>query len=218
MIGPQYAESDRTRPADWTNLNACEPKPTWNRRYFEAVKVGAAAVIFLIGLSTAYAAEKPIAAEHNPPGDIPDTQAFVTYDSPEGFTIKVPEGWARSAGYGFVRFADKYNMIEITVSPLTTAPTSASVKASQVPQIESAGRAVKLGKIKEVKVTSGAAILITYTSNSEPNQVTNKQVRLKHDRYLFYKDGKLASLDMSAPQGADNVDDWLLMANAFKWK
>jgi hypothetical protein len=217
MIGPHYAASDRPRPVV-SNSNAWGPKPTWNQRYLDAAKVGAAAIVFLIGLSTAYAAEMPVAAEHNPPGDIPDTQAFVTFDSAEGFAIRVPEGWGRSAGYGFVRFSDKYNTIEIVVSPLTAAPTVASVKATQAPEIESAGRAVKLGKIKELKVTSGPAILITYTSNSEPNRVTNKQVRLEHDRYLFYKDGRLAALDMSAPQGADNVDDWLLMANAFKWK
>jgi hypothetical protein len=174
--------------------------------------------IFMIGTSGPFAAEKPVAAEHSPPSDIPDTQAFVTYDSPLGFTIKTPEGWARVDDSSSVRFSDKYNTIEIAVSPLSAAPTVASAKAAQVPEIESAGRAVKLGKVKEVKVTSGTAILLAYTSNSEPNQVTNKQVRLEHDRYLFYKDGKLASLDMSAPQGTDNVDDWLLMANAFKWK
>ncbi len=48
--------------------------------------------------------------------------------------------------------------------------------------------------------------------------MTNKQVRLEHDRYLFYKNGKLVTLDMAAPQGADNVDAWLLMADSFRWQ
>ena len=87
-----------------------------------------------------------------------------------------------------------------------------------MPELEKAGHAVKVTKVKEVKLKGGPAILISYTSNSEPNQVTNKQIRLEHDRYLFYKDGKLAALDMAAPQGADNVDDWSLMANSFRWK
>ena len=90
--------------------------------------------------------------------------------------------------------------------------------AIQVPDLEKAGRAVKVTKVKDVKVKGGAAILISYTSNSDPSQVTNKQIRLEHDRYLFFKDGNLASLDMAAPQGADNVDDWSLMANSFRWK
>ena len=73
-------------------------------------------------------------------------------------------------------------------------------------------------KVKQAKLKAGSAILIAYTSNSAPNPVTNKQIRLEHDRYLFYKDGKVATLDMAAPQGADNVDDWLLMANSLRWK
>jgi hypothetical protein len=164
------------------------------------------------------AAEKPIAPEHNPPGDIPDTQVFVSYASPLGFTIKVPEGWSRKEDAQSVRFADKFNTIEVTQSPLDSAPTADSVKTREVPALEKAGRAVKVTKIKDVKLKGGPAILIAYTSNSEPNQVTSKQIRLEHDRYLFYRDGKLAALDMAAPQGADNVDDWGLMANSFHWK
>jgi hypothetical protein len=177
-----------------------------------------AAPLFGGHLAPAGAAEKPVAAEHNPPGDIPDTQVFVTYESPLGFTIKVPEGWSRADDAGSVRFSDKYNTVEIDISPLATAPAADSVKAEQVPALEKAGRAVKVTKVKDVKVKGGAAVLISYTSNSDPNQVTNKQIRLEHDRYLFYRDGNLAALDMSAPQGADNVDDWSLMANSFRWK
>jgi hypothetical protein len=177
-----------------------------------------AATLFGGHLAPANAAEKPIAAEHNPPGDIPDTQVFVTYESPLGFTIKVPEGWSRAEDAKSVRFSDKYNTIEIDISPLATAPTADSVKMAQVPELEKVDRAVKVTKIKDVKVTGGAAVLISYTSNSEPNQVTNKQIRLEHDRYFFFKDGRLAALDLAAPQGADNVDDWSLMANSFRWK
>ncbi len=169
-------------------------------------------------LAPVSAAEKPVAAEHNPPGDIPDTQVFVTYESPLGFTIRVPEGWSRAEHAKSVRFSDKYNVVEIVFSPLRAAPTVDSVKADQVPELEKVGRAVNITKVKDVKVKGGAAVLISYTSNSEPNQVTNKQIRLEHDRYLFFKDGNLAALDMAAPQGADNVDDWSLMANSFRWK
>ncbi len=169
-------------------------------------------------LAPASAAEMPVAAEHNPPGDIPDTQVFVTYDSPLGFAIKVPEGWSRANDAKSVRFSDKYNTVVIDILPTAAAPTTDSVKKDQVPELEKMGRAVKLTKIKDVKVKGGAAVLISYTSNSEPNQITNKQIRLEHDRYLFFKDGNLVALDMAAPQGADNVDVWSLMANSFRWK
>ena len=166
----------------------------------------------------AVAAEQPVAAEHNPPGDIPDSQVFVAYDSPLGFTMKVPEGWARADDARSVQFSDKYNTIAVVVSQGGTSPTPDSVKSDQVPQLESSGRAVEIGKVKEVTLPSGHAILIEYTSNSEPNPVTNKQIRLEHARYLFYKDGKLAALDLAAPQGADNVDDWSLMSKSFRWR
>jgi hypothetical protein len=164
------------------------------------------------------AAEKPVAVERNPPGDIPDTQVFVTYESPLGFVIRIPEGWSRTDDAKSVRFSDKYNTVEIVISPLATAPTAESVKASQALELEKSDRAVKVTKVKEVKVKGGSAVVVSYTSNSEPNPVTNKQIRLEHDRYFFYKGGKLGTLDMMAPQGADNVDDWSLMANSFRWK
>ena len=40
------------------------------------------------------------AKEVSPAGDIPDDQAFVAYAPAAGFTVKVPEGWARTATGG----------------------------------------------------------------------------------------------------------------------
>ena len=179
-----------------------------------------AAVLIAVGMlaSPAFATEKAVAPEHNPPGDIPDTQVFVRYASPLGFTIKVPEGWARSDHSASVSFADKYNMIDVSMSGQSTAPTMTSVRAVQAPELESTGRAVKISQIKDVRMGGGTAVLIAYTSNSDPNPVTNKQIRLEHDRFLFYRGGKLATLDMAGPQGADNVDAWRLMANSFRWR
>jgi len=47
--------------------------------------------------------------------------------------------------------------------------------------------------------------------------VTNKQVRLENNRYLFFHNGQLATLTLSAPVGADNVDQWARIAGSFKW-
>ena len=71
-----------------------------------AVGVLLAATLFCGHLADANAAEKPVVAEHNPPGDIPDTQVFVAYESSLGFTIKVPEGWSRAEGAKSVRFSE----------------------------------------------------------------------------------------------------------------
>ena len=61
------------------------------------------------------------------------------------------------------------------------------------------------------------AIAVTYTSNSDPDPVTAKQVRLEDVTYYFYRQGSLAALTLWAPAGADNVDQWKLMSESFKW-
>jgi hypothetical protein len=48
-------------------------------------------------------------------------------------------------------------------------------------------------------------VLIVYESNSKPEAVTHKQVRLENDSYVFYRGGRLAELRMWAPKGADKV-------------
>lgn len=165
----------------------------------------------------ASAAETAVPAEKNPPGDIPDTQVFIAYASPEGFTMQVPEGWARSDRPSGASFVDKLDGIVVSVSRADAAPTVASAKADYVPKLEAAERAVKVASVKPVKLPAGSAICIVYTSNSEPNAVTGKQVRLENERYLYFNKGKLATLELYAPKGADNVDQWQLMSKSFRW-
>lgn len=162
-------------------------------------------------------AEQPIAPEKNPPGDIPDSQVFVTYASPLGFSLKIPEGWARSDRADGVSFVDKLNGIAITVTKAADAPTLSNVKSDYVQTLEKAGHAVKVSEVKTIQLPSGQAIQIVYSSNSAPNPVTSKQVRLENNRYLYFKDGKLVALDLYAPFGADNVDQWQLMSRSFQW-
>ncbi len=177
-----------------------------------------AALVAVPGGLPASAAEKPVQQEKNPPGDIPDTQVFIDYTSPEGFTLKVPEGWARSDRADGASFVDKLDGVVVSVSKADAAPTVDSAKADYVVKLEAAGRAVRVSAVKQVKLPAGTAIRIVYTSNSEPNAVTNRQVRLENERYLYFKDGKLVALELYAPKGADNVDQWQLMSNSFRWK
>ncbi|MCZ8544012.1 hypothetical protein OOJ09_07465 [Mesorhizobium qingshengii] len=178
----------------------------------------AAALVAVPGGLPASAAEKPVQQEKNPPGDIPDTQVFIDYTSPDGFTLKVPEGWARSDRADGASFVDKLDGVVVSVSKADAAPTVDSAKADYVVKLEAAGRAVRVSAVKQVKLPAGTAIRIVYTSNSEPNAVTNRQVRLENERYLYFKDGKLVALELYAPKGADNVDQWQLMSNSFRWK
>ena len=161
-------------------------------------------------------AETAVAPEKNPPGDIPDSQAFITY-SADLYALKVPEGWARTVAGPNVSFASKLDGVSVTVTDAATAPTLETVKAQYVPAMVQAGRAVTVTKISAETLPAGGAIKISYSANSEPNPVTNKQIRLENARYLFWKAGKLAALDLYAPLGADNVDQWNLMSQSFGW-
>lgn len=166
----------------------------------------------------AMAAERPVAAEKLPPGDIPDTQAFVAYASPSGFSLEVPEGWARTERAGGVTFTDQYDAIDVAVTAQAAAPAPGSVRAREAADLVKTGRAVKIASIQAVKLAAGPAILVTYSSNSQPNPVTGKQLRLENHRYLIHRGGKLATLDLAAPLGADNADQWHRIADSFRWR
>lgn len=185
-------------------------------------RIAAALAVLFIGSSgisfPAAAQEKLVAPEKNPPGDIPDNQVFVTYNSPEGFSLKVPEGWSRAEIDHGVRFFDKYDEIDATLGMASAAPTVASVRAGEVPDLEKAGHAIKVTAVRDVKLAAGPAVRISYLSNSAPNPVTGKQIRVEHERFIVFKGGKAVTLDQAAPAGADNVDQWQLISNSLQWK
>lgn len=170
-----------------------------------------------VPMAQAAGQEIAVAPEKNPPGDIPDDQVFITYASPLGFSLKVPEGWGRTDRPDGVSFADKYGRIDVEIAP-GAPPTAASARSGEAAALEKNGRAVKLGAVSDVKLPAGPAVRIVYTSNSEPNPVTNKQVRLENERTLFAHGGRVATVTFAAPAGADNADQWTLMNNSFRWK
>ncbi|WP_245489289.1 hypothetical protein [Rhizobium ruizarguesonis] len=184
--------------------------------------IAAAFATLLMSASGAFlpaaAQEKLVAPETNPPGDIPDNQVFVAYTSPDGFSLKVPEGWSRTVTGPSVRFSDKYDEIGAALGTAKAAPTVASVRAGEIANLEKAGHAVKVTAVRAVKLAAGPAVRISYQSNSAPNPVTNKQIRLEHERFILFKDGKTVTLDLAAPAGADNVDQWKLISNSLQWR
>ena len=161
--------------------------------------------------------ESAVAPEVNPPGDIPDTQAFVKYRSSGGYELDVPEGWARTESGPDVSFINKYDGVKVTLTNATTAPTAASVRANEAKQIQSQGHAVTITSVSDVTLPAGKAVVVKYTSNSEPSAVTNKVVRLENEAYIFFRSGKEATVTVWAPQGADNVDQWNRMSKSFRW-
>ncbi len=176
-------------------------------------------------VSAPAAVEAPIAAvetavepEKNPPGDMPDSQVFVAYTSPtDGVTLQIPEGWARTEVPGGAQWIDKFDGVKVVAAPANAAPTAATAASTLVPALQGSGHAVEIGAVSAVTLPGGSAVRIDYHANSEPNAVTDKKVRLEASNYYYFHDGKLLTLTVWAPAGADNVDQWDLMSKSLRW-
>ena len=155
--------------------------------------------------------------ESPPPGDIPDTTAYVAYQAASGlYRVKVPEGWARTVTGNTASFTDKLNIITLSVVN-TTAPTPATARATEVPKIENTERHFTLTGIGTVSRPAGHAVLIRYSALSQPDPVTGKAYPDAVERYEFYRNGREAIVTLTAPAGADNVDPWRTVTNSFRW-
>jgi hypothetical protein len=161
----------------------------------------------------------PNAPEVNPAGDIPDNQVFVAYRPPGGqFTVKVPEGWGRTARAGTVSFTDKLNTISMETRPAPAAPTVASARQAELPAIQSASRRYQPGTVTQVRRTGGGVVLVTYKADAPADPVTGKVVHDAVERYEFWRDGTEAILTLAGPVGADNVDPWRIVSDSFRWR
>lgn len=164
-------------------------------------------------------ANQTTSTQPSPAGDIPDNQVFIKYVSQTGiYSLEVPEGWSRTTNGDNVSFTDKLNSVQVDVSKASAPPTIDSVTKSQVVDLMTKGRSVKVKSVKKVTLQGGSAIVIAYEENSVPDSVTGKQNRMESNQYLFFKNGRIAALTLSAPLGADNVDQWNRMSGSFRWR
>jgi hypothetical protein len=153
--------------------------------------------------STSSSASKPAAPtgkEQSPAGDIPDNQAYVAYRG-SGYSVKVPEGWARTGAGGAVTFTDKLNSVRIDESQAAGA----------------AARKPAGARLTTVSRPAGRAARITYVAKSAPDPVTGRRVTDAVERYVFAHGGRAVVLTLSGPTGADNVDPWKLITTSLRW-
>ncbi|MGW6156949.1 hypothetical protein ACWFRM_27990 [Streptomyces sp. NPDC055144] len=161
----------------------------------------------------------PVPTESNPPGDIPDNQAYITYKSPGGgFTVKVPEGWARTDKGGTTTFTDKLNQVQISAATTSSAPTATSVTSKVVPQLRRQVTKFADPKVSQAARKAGPVVLLKYRGDSAADPVTGKVVRDAFERYAFYQHGREVDLTLSGPVNADNVDPWRIVSDSFAWK
>src|SRR3954447_17194787 len=159
----------------------------------------AALALVVAACGSSSSAGTPAPTEVSPPGDIPDNQAFVTFQAPGApYSVKVPEGWSQTRQGGAIVFTDKLNSIELGwgASP-DPAPTAA--------------------KVSTVTRTAGTAERASYDERSQPDAVTGKTRTKAVERYVFTRGGKYAILTLSGPKGADNVDPWRVVTDSLRW-
>jgi hypothetical protein len=187
------------------------------------------AAVVVVGLTLAVAAcsssgsakssaPSPNGTEVAPPGDIPDTQAFVPYTpAGAGYTLKYPEGWVQQNAGATTTFTHDFNRIVVTSTASGSAPTTATVQRVDVPQLRSTS-GFELVKVDTVPRSAGPAIHIVYHSTSTRDPVTQKRVALDVERYLFWHSGKLVTITLETPRGSDNVDAWRTITNSLAWR
>ena len=163
------------------------------------------------------AAESAVVPEKNPPGDIPDSQVFVKYTS-SAYELDTPEGWARSVSGANVTFKYRFDGLSVTLTDAAGAPAIESIRKNQAKALMKTGRAVHIKRIDTITLSKSPVVRMVYESNSEPDPVVNKQMRLENTAYFYYRNGKLAELTLWAPLGADNVDQWRRISRSFKWR
>jgi len=168
--------------------------------------------------SAATSGVNPNQRETLPPGDIPDTIAYVPYSVPgHGLTVSAPEGWSRTNAGGSVKFTDKLNGIQLSTLPAAGPLTAASAKRTEVPMLATSVKTFKLQTVSTVSRTAGPAVRITYLGDSQPNPVTGKVGTLAFERYDFFHKGKEVVLLLSSPNGSDNVDPWRKVTNSLRF-
>ncbi len=175
------------------------------------------------GSSSAATGSPPApATETNPPGDIPDTQAYVEYQPPGArVAVKVPEGWARTTGTSAlgptVLFSDKLNRVAVTTATATGPVTPQTVRATIIPSLASGVPKFALTSVAPVIRPAGAGVLVRYQGDSPQDPVTGKVVRDAFEQYVFARAGRLVSLTLAGPTNADNVDPWRTVSDSLRW-
>jgi hypothetical protein len=149
-------------------------------------------------------------------GDIPDTQNFLTLNDPRlRIAMLYPEGWTVQQTSHGVSISDKNNLVRIALSA-GAKPTIASVSA-QLAALRQTTPTLTASALQIMPLKSGAAVKVTYRTESAPNRVTGKRVTLTVDRYVLAHAGRVATVDLGTPVGVDNVDAYRRMIESFRW-
>jgi hypothetical protein len=108
-----------------------------------------------------------------------------------------------------ITIRNKNNLVHILVSS-GAAPTAASV-TSQLNALKRSNPTLTFAPPQPVQLGG-------YSTESAPNPVTGKRVKLIVDRYALASGTRTAVVDLGTPVGVDNVDAYRKMIESFQWK
>jgi hypothetical protein len=150
-------------------------------------------------------------------GDIPDTQVFLVFANRRaGYSLRYPEGWTESGGGDNVTFKDKNNIVHVVLEP-GVAPTPISLKRA-LDALKRSTPSLTYGAPRTITINGSQAVTSTYTTKSATDPVTGRGVLLIVDRYVLYRKGRVATIDLGTPRGVDNVDAYRMMIRSFRWR
>jgi hypothetical protein len=163
-------------------------------------------------------AVNPNSKEKSPPGDIPDTTVFVRYrPAGGGFSVKVPEGWARTGSGSKVTFTSNLNSVTIERRQASAPLSVAAVKRSDAATLARTQPQFRLQAIQTVHRSGGTAVRIRYMARGAADPVTGKAPLDAIERYLLARNGTEVVLTLAGPKGADNVDPWRTISDSVRW-
>ena len=149
-------------------------------------------------------------------GDIPDNQQFLTFrNRAGGYSLSYPEGWARSGNGNQVTFRQQGNTITVGVAP-GPRPTTASVTA-ELKGEAATDPCLQAGRPQATTAGPNQVVKVTYTTEGQKSPVTGQRPKISVDRYVYFKGGKVATVDLATPVGVDNVDAFRMISESFRW-
>ena len=146
-------------------------------------------------------------------------QAFVAYAPPGGgFTVKVPEGWARHRAGGAIAFTDKLNAIRMESRPAGAAlDRRVGAQRTSCPARARRSRASSRARSARSAGRPAPPSSSPTSPTRRPNPVTGKAGTDAVERYVFLHGGRSVVLTLAGPKGADNVDPWRIVTDSLRW-
>jgi len=130
------------------------------------------------------------------------------YASPNGYSVLFPEGWSETQKGQIARFSSHFDGEQISLQKPADPAATVRGHFADVRDLR-----VQPATIKRIPVT-----VVTFTSQSQPDSITGRTVRLDNAAYFFAKGARQVMLALWAPRGSDNADQWRKIAESFRWK